>query len=181
MQPIENIQELSKSAKRVRLLIADVDGVLTTGSLLYDPNGTEIKIFNVQDGMGIKMLQQTGVHVAIITARKSAAVEKRMQDLKIEHVYQGQADKLQAYEELKQKLQITDAEIAYIGDDLPDLPLLRRVGFSVTVPNAPKVIQENTAWMTQASGGNGAVRELCEFIMHAQGTYQTVIDSYLQR
>jgi 3-deoxy-D-manno-octulosonate 8-phosphate phosphatase (KDO 8-P phosphatase) len=170
-----------EKARNIRLVISDVDGVLTSGALLYSSNGIELKVFNVQDGMGIKMLQQTGVQFAIITARKSEAVAQRMHDLKIEHVYQGQANKLLAYEELKQKLNITDHEIAYIGDDLPDLPLLRRVGFSVTVPNAPKIIQENVSWITCTKGGEGAVRELCELIMQAKGTYQPLIDSYLQR
>jgi 3-deoxy-D-manno-octulosonate 8-phosphate phosphatase (KDO 8-P phosphatase) len=171
----------AEKARPIRLVISDVDGVLTTGALFYQADGTELKVFNVQDGLGIKMLQQTGVNVAIITARTSEAVAQRMRDLKVEHVYQGQANKLPAYEELKQKLHLTDQEIAYIGDDLPDLPLLRRVGFSVTVPNAPQIIQEHAAWITCAEGGKGAVRELCELIMQAQGTYQPVIDSYLQR
>lgn len=170
-----------KKAREIRLVISDVDGVLTTGVLLYSSNGTEIKDFHVQDGMGIKMLQQTGVQVAIITARKSEALIQRMSDLKVEHVYQGQADKVRAYEELKQNLNLTDKEIAYIGDDLPDLPLLRRVGFSVTVPNAPKIMKKHANWITKTPGGKGAVRELCELIMKAQGTYQAVIDSYLQR
>ncbi len=170
-----------EKAKNIRLLISDVDGVLTTGVLFYGANGAEIKDFHVQDGLGIKMLQQTGVNVAIITAKESHAVTQRMQDLKVKHVYQGQSDKVLAYQELKQKLNLTDEEIAYIGDDLPDLPLLRRVGFAVTVPNAPHIIQKHVAWMTQNAGGKGAMRELCEFIMQAQGTYQTVIDSYLQR
>ena len=175
------MKKLRKKARHIRLVISDVDGVLTTGVLLYGPNGTELKDFHVQDGMGIKMLQQTGVHVAIITARKSEALNQRMSDLKVDHVYQGQSDKVLAYEELKQKLNVTDKEIAYIGDDLPDLPLLRRVGFSVTVPNAPKIIQKHAAWVTRNPGGKGAVRELCELIMKAQGTYKTIIDSYLQR
>lgn len=172
---------LNQKVKNIRLLISDVDGVLTTGALFYGPNGAELKDFHVQDGMGIKLLQQSGVNFAIITAKTSEAVTKRMQDLNVEHVYQGQSDKLDAYEDLKKKLNLTDEEIAYIGDDLPDLPLLRRVGFPVTVPNAPAIIQEYVIWTTQLEGGKGAMRELCEFILQAQGTYQSVINSYLSR
>jgi len=172
---------LVEKAKNVRLVISDVDGVLTTGTLFYGPNGSEMKDFNVHDGIGMRILQQSGVHLAIITAKKSHAVEQRMRDLNIEHVYQGQSDKLIAYEELKQKFGITDAEIAYIADDLPDLPILLRVGFPVSVPNAPKIVQEHVALITRAHGGKGAMRELCEIIMKAQGTYHAAIESYLQR
>jgi 3-deoxy-D-manno-octulosonate 8-phosphate phosphatase (KDO 8-P phosphatase) len=104
-----------------------------------------------------------------------------MQDLGIDHVYQDQVDKLPAYEELKQKLNLNDEQIAYVGDDLPDLPMLKRVGLAITVSNAPKIIQQHTHWITKAKGGKGAAREVCDFIMQAQGTYQAIIDSYLQR
>ncbi len=171
---------LIDKAKKIRLLIADVDGVLTNGSLFYGSQGSEIKEFSVHDGLGMKLLEKSGVHLAIITAKQSQTVAIRMQDLNIKHVYQGQSNKLLAYEELKQKLNLNDAEIAYIGDDLPDLPLLRRVGLSVSVPNAPKVMHEHVAWVTQAAGGQGAVRELCEFIMKAKGTYDAMIASYLE-
>jgi 3-deoxy-D-manno-octulosonate 8-phosphate phosphatase (KDO 8-P phosphatase) len=104
-----------------------------------------------------------------------------MKDLNITHVYQGNIDKLPAYEDLKQKLNLQDDQIAYVGDDLPDLPVLRRVGLGVTVANAPVIMQENVCWTTKANGGQGAVREVCDLIMHAQGTYQAIIDSFLQR
>jgi len=172
---------LVDKAKKIRLVISDVDGVLTSGTLFYGPNGSEIKDFNVHDGVGMKLLQQSGVHLAIITAKQSKAVALRMQDLHIEYVYQAQLDKLIAYEDLKQKLGINDAEIAYIADDLPDLPLLLRVGLPVSVPNAPKIIHEHVALVTRAHGGKGAMRELCDIIMKAQGTYYSIIDSYLQR
>ncbi len=172
---------LINKAKKIRLAIFDVDGILTTGSLIYAPDGTELKVFHVLDGHGMKMLRTTGVEVAIITARNSPAVTKRMQDLDIVHVYQGQQDKIAAYEDLKQKLTLTDEQIAYIGDDLPDLPLLRRAGVSTTVANAANLIKDNVDWVTTLEGGKGAAREFCEFIMHAQNTYQAVIDSYLAR
>ena len=172
---------LVEKAKNVRLVISDVDGVLTSGTLFYGPSGSEMKDFNVHDGIGMRILRESGVQLAIITAKTSHAVEQRMRDLNIEHVYQGQSDKLVAYEELKQKLNVTDAEIAYIADDLPDLPLLLRVGLPVSVPNAPKIVHEHVALVTRAHGGKGAMRELCEIIMKAQGTYHAAIEAYLQR
>lgn len=172
---------LINKAKKIRLLICDVDGVLTSGLLFYGPDGTELKAFNVQDGLGLHLLQASGVEVAIITARESYAVTQRMQDLKIKHVYQNQPDKVLAYEDLKKKLNLTDEEIAYIGDDLPDLPLLRRCGFAVTVANAPNILKDYAHWITSQPGGHGAARELCEFIMHAQDSFQPLIDSYVDR
>lgn len=173
--------DLDNKAKKIRLLIADVDGVLTSGALFYGNQGSEMKDFNVHDGLGMKLLQKSGVHIAIITAKQSQIVTLRMQDLEIKHVYQGQSNKLIAYQELKQTLGLDDSEIAYIGDDLPDLPLLLRVGLPVSVPNAPKIMHEHVAFITETAGGKGAVRELCEMIMKAQGTYDALIDSYLQR
>lgn len=170
-----------EKAKAIRLAIFDVDGVLSNGLLKYGTNGTEIKSFHVHDGLGMKLLQKYGVEVAIITARKSDAVTQRMQDLKISHVYQNASDKVLAYEELKKLLKVSDNEIAYMGDDLPDLPLLRRAGLAVTVPNAPAIIKQHANIVTKAKGGKGAVREFCEFILNAQGNYENAIQEYLQR
>lgn len=175
------METISERAKNIKLVIFDVDGVLTAGILSYGNDGIEVKNFHVHDGQGIKLLKQSGVDIGIITTCKSSIVKKRMQDLGIDHLYQGQVDKLPAYEELKQKLNLSDEQIAYVGDDLPDLPMLKRVGLAVTVSNAPKIIQQHTHWITKAKGGKGAAREVCDFIMQAQGTYQTIIDSYLQR
>jgi 3-deoxy-D-manno-octulosonate 8-phosphate phosphatase (KDO 8-P phosphatase) len=170
-----------EKAKPIRLAVFDVDGVLTAGTMHYSSNGIESKHFHVHDGQGLKLLQKSGVAIGIITTCKSDIIKRRMQDLGIEHVYQGQIDKLPAYEDLKQKLHLTDQQIAYVGDDFPDLPILSRVGLAITVSNAPKIMQEYTHWVTKKKGGNGAVREVCELIMQAQGTYQTILDSYLQR
>lgn len=172
---------ISERAKNIKLVIFDVDGVLTAGILSYGNDGIEVKNFHVHDGQGIKLLKQSGVDVGIITTCRSSIVKKRMQDLGIDHLYQDQVDKLPAYEDLKQKLNLSDEQIAYVGDDLPDLPMLKRVGLAITVSNAPKIIQQHTHWITKAKGGKGAAREVCDFIMQAQGTYQTIIDSYLQR
>jgi len=175
------MQSFIAKAKPIRLVIFDVDGVLTAGILSYGINGIERKNFHVHDGQGMKLLLKSGVHIGIITTCHSDIIQRRMQDLGIQHVYRGITDKLPAYEDLKQKLQLTDQQIAYVGDDLPDLPMLNRVGFAITVANAPAIIQQHAHWTTKAKGGKGAAREVCDFIMHAQGTYQSIIDSYLQR
>jgi len=171
---------LIEKAKKIRLVTFDVDGVLTAGDMSYSQNGIELKHFHVHDGQGMKHLRQTGVEVAIITACKSPAIKRRMEDLGITHVYQMQVDKRVAYEDLKQQLHLTDQQIAYAGDDLPDLPILSRAGLAITVANAPKIMQQYVHWTTKNKGGNGAVREICDFIMQAQGTYQTIIDFYLR-
>jgi 3-deoxy-D-manno-octulosonate 8-phosphate phosphatase (KDO 8-P phosphatase) len=174
------MKQVLEKAKAVRLLLLDVDGVMTSGNLLYSKDAIDYKAFNVHDGLGIKLLQKSGVRVGIITGCKSEIIKRRAHDLGIDPIYQGQDNKLLPYEEIKQKLQLTDAEIAYVGDDLPDLPLLRRVGLPLTVSNAPPLLQEQAAYVSLAAGGRGAVRELCELIMQAQGTYSGIIESYLQ-
>ncbi len=175
------MEKILQKAKLIKLAIFDVDGVLTDGKLIYGHNGHEYKAFHVQDGLGMKLLQSSGVAVAIITAKTSGIVTERMKDLKIEHVYQGYEDKLPAYETLKNKLQLTDTEIAYVGDDLPDLSVMRRVGLSITVANAPQLIQQSADWVTKKKGGKGAVREICEFILQAQGNLEAALQPYLNR
>ena len=173
------MKHLIDKAKKIKLAIFDVDGVLTNGSLFYSKEGSELKEFHVHDGVGIKLLQQAGIQVGIITACQSATVAKRMSDLGVVHVYQGQQNKLEAYEDLKKKLNLPDENILYVGDDFPDLPLLSRVGMGITVANAPKIMKQYVTWVTQANGGQGAVREICDFILEAQDLYQTAIRPYL--
>jgi 3-deoxy-D-manno-octulosonate 8-phosphate phosphatase (KDO 8-P phosphatase) len=175
------MEQLIEKAKKIRLVIFDVDGVLTNGTLIYGNNNTEYKQFHVHDGQGMKLLMTSGIHVAVITAKESDIVTQRMQYLEIPHFYQGNVDKLPAYEDLKKKLGLTDEEIAYVGDDLPDLPLLRRVGLPITVANAPKIIKQFAYLITVAKGGKGAAREVCDLIMEAQGTYTIAIEKFLQR
>jgi 3-deoxy-D-manno-octulosonate 8-phosphate phosphatase (KDO 8-P phosphatase) len=165
--------------RQVRLLILDVDGILTTGALYYGTNGFAMRGFHIHDGMGIKLLQKAGIEVAIISSKKSDAVELRLKELGIKHAYLGYEDKLPAYEDLKQKLHLTDIECAYMGDDLPDLPVLRRAGFAITVPNASEIIQQHVDYVTRKKPGKGAVREVCEFILETQGKLQSVLQSYL--
>lgn len=172
------MKEIIDKAKSIRLAIFDVDGVLTSGKLFYGPNGLEYKEFHVHDGQGMKYLQKSGIEIGIITACKSKAVAMRMKDLGIQYVYQGTLEKLPAFEDLKQKLCLENNQIAYVGDDIPDLPIIKQVGLGITVADAPLIMQQHADWVTKASGGNGAVREVCDLIMHSQGKYETILNEY---
>ncbi len=172
------MDELIAKAKSIKLLILDVDGVLTDGRIYLNDNGTQQLAFHIQDGLGIKLLQKTGVEVAIITGRQSQVVALRAEILGIKYVYQGNVDKRAAYQDLRLLLALTDAEIAYVGDDLPDLPLLQQVGLPIAVANARPIIKAQAAWQTQSHGGQGAVREACELIMQAQGNWEKTIHEF---
>lgn len=169
---------LSKAAK-IKLLIFDVDGVLTDGSLIVGDDGKEYKAFFSKDGLGIKMLQQTGVKIAVITARTSNVVIHRMQNLGIKHIYQGQLEKLPAFEEMLEKLDITAEQAAYVGDDVIDLPVMLRAGLAVTVQDAHPLVKQHAHWQTPRCGGRGAARDVCELIMQAQGTLEAQFQKYL--
>lgn len=163
----------------IRLVVLDVDGVLTDGRLLIGEDGTESKAFNIRDGHGIKMLQQAGVVVGIITGRTSASVKHRATDLSVEHLYQGREDKLTALNELLTKLTLQPAQAAFVGDDVVDLPAMLKVGLAVAVSDAHELVKEHAHWVTPGAGGHGAVREVCEMIMGVQGTYTTTMQRYL--
>lgn len=167
-----------RRAAAVRLLILDVDGVLTDGSLTYGADGEVTKTFNVLDGLGIELLQKTGVLVAIISARKSPVVVRRAADLKIPHVYQGTHDKRIAFAEVLALTGLTADQCGYIGDDVIDLPLLRKVGFAVTVPSGHPEVQHRAHYVTRNNGGRGAVREVCDLVMRAQNTYEAALAPY---
>ncbi len=166
-------------ARSVRLLALDVDGVLTDGSLYFHADGSESKAFNSLDGHGIKMLQASGVEVAIITGRRSKMVEQRAKALGIKILFQGREDKLVALKSIQESKQLEWSQIAYCGDDLPDLSAIKAAGLGITVPNAPDYMVQYADMCTNRNGGQGAVREICDFIMHAQGTLQDAIDHYL--
>ena len=166
------MQDIYRKAQQVRLAIFDVDGVLTDGALYYSDSGAEIKAFHVRDGQGLKMLQESGVRAAIVTSRRSKAVTLRARDLGIELLFQGVADKLQTCRGLLTDLALDPRAIAYIGDDLVDLPVMALCGLAATVPQAPVAVQRKAHYITEARGGHGAARELCELIMHAQGTLE---------
>lgn len=175
------MDDLSQKAQSIKVLALDVDGVLTTGLIYYGSQDIEMRGFFIQDGQGIKLLQASGLTVAIITAKKSEAIARRMRDLAVETIYMGYKDKLPAYEDLKQQLKVQDHEVAYMGDDLPDLPILIRAGLSFTVPQAPEVVKQSVDLVTKKKGGKGAVREACEYIMNAQNTYNNILKSYLTK
>lgn len=169
-----------KRASRVRLMIFDVDGILTDGSLHFGPDGEALKTFNVLDGHGIKLLQQSGVATAIISARQSPIVSRRAADLGITHVRQGIHDKRCAFEQLLGEIKISADECGFIGDDVIDLPVLTCVGFAVSVPGGHPEVKSRVHYVTQAAGGRGAAREICDFIMRAQGRYDDILAGYLQ-
>lgn len=173
------MKDILDKAARVRLLIFDVDGVLTDGSLFVGDDGQEYKAFNSRDGHGIKMLQKHGVIVGIITGRTSKVVEHRMANLGITHVYQGKLEKLPAYEELIDKLGIKPQETAYVGDDVVDLPVMRRVGLAIAVQDAHPLVVRHSHWQTPSRGGRGAARDVCEMLMEARGVLEQELDSYL--
>jgi len=172
-------QEVIDKAKNIRLLILDVDGVLSDGKLYFSNSGDEIKAFNSLDGHGIKMLQKSGVTVGIITGRKSEIVKARANNLGITLLMQGREDKLTALSELIADRQLSYQQIAHMGDDYPDLPLIRRVGLGLTTSNAHWVVKKNSHWQSQFQGGEGAVREACDLIMLAQETFDQALATYL--
>ena len=153
------MQEIFAKARIIKLLICDVDGVMTDGGLFFGDNGLEYKAFHSRDGLGITMLQRSGIPLAVITARTSEVVSHRMKNLNIDLVFQGQRNKVQAFEELRQKLQLNYTQIAYVGDDLVDLPVMRKAGLSIAVADAHERVKQQADWTTQHKGGHGAVRE----------------------
>ena len=167
------------AAKEIRLLVLDVDGVLTDGSIYYGNSGEELKAFNIQDGLGIKLLQGAGIEVAIITGRSSRLLSRRTAELGIDKVIQGREDKLTALNELLTDNAYKLDEIAYMGDDLPDLAVIRRVGLGMTVANASPSVAEHACWQSNRDGGRGAVREAAEFILKAQGKFAQAIEPFL--
>jgi 3-deoxy-D-manno-octulosonate 8-phosphate phosphatase (KDO 8-P phosphatase) len=174
------MQAVLEKAKKLKLLILDVDGVLTDGKLFFDNDGNEYKAFHSRDGHGIKLLRQTGVEVAVISGRKSSSVALRMKNLGIEYVYQGHENKIAAFNEIIEKLQITPDQAAHVGDDLLDLPIMTRVGLAIAVDDANFAVKQRADWCTTLPGGHGAVREVCDLIMQAQGRFDDVVNAYLK-
>ncbi len=173
------MKDILDKAAKIRLLVFDVDGVLTDGRLIVDDNGMEYKAFFSKDGLGIKMLQKTGVNVAVITARTSNVVIHRMESLGIKHIYQGQLEKLPAFEHVLQAEGIPAEQAAYVGDDVIDLPVLLRCGLAVAVADAHPLVKQHCHWVTPNQGGRGAARDVCELIMKAHGKLQQQFDYYL--
>ena len=173
------MKDILETASRIRLVVFDVDGVLTDGSLYIGDDGQEYKAFHSRDGHGIKMLLGQGVEIAVITGRTSRVVEHRMKNLGITHVYQGKLDKLPAFQELLEKLGVAEEQTAYVGDDVVDLPVMRRVGLAIAVQDAHPLVRQHSHWQTPSPGGRGAARDVCELIMEARGVLDDEMSHYL--
>lgn len=174
------MEDILSKAADIELVIFDVDGVLTDGRLYVTENGEEIKAFHSRDGHGMKMLQSTGVKIAIITGRTSNIVTHRMNELGIDLVYQGRQDKYPAFAELIKTLDLNAEQVAYVGDDVVDLPVMKHVGFAVAVQDAHFLVKQHAHWQTPNCGGQGAARDVCELIMEAKGVLQSELNKYVQ-
>lgn len=172
---------LLERAASIRMLVLDVDGVLTDGKLYFDSNGNEMKAFSSRDGLGLRCLQLCGIELALITGQQSEIVDRRAAQLGISHVYQGRQDKLDAFTHLLEKTGIDEQQVCYAGDDWIDLPVLERAGLAVTVPDADKIVKNSVHWVTSHSGGKGAVREICNLILVAQGLDKKVLDEIFKQ
>ncbi|MBO8144125.1 MAG: HAD-IIIA family hydrolase [Thermodesulfobacterium sp.] len=176
---MEYPESVLKKASKIKFLLLDVDGVLTDGRIIIDSQGNEIKHFNVLDGMGIKLLQKIGVEVGILSSRFSLVVKHRSKELGINVLIQGKLEKLNSYEKLLKEKNLKDEDVAYMGDDWVDLPILKRVGLAIGVPNAWYPINKYVDYVTKHPGGLGAVREVCDLILKAKGKWENLLKSYL--
>jgi 3-deoxy-D-manno-octulosonate 8-phosphate phosphatase (KDO 8-P phosphatase) len=164
-----------EKAKDIKLVILDVDGVMTDGRIVIDDNGLEQRNFDIKDGMGVVVLMMSGVEVAIITSKKSGSVRHRAEELKIKRFHEGIRKKTEPYEEMLKEMNITDAEVCYVGDDLVDLSMMKRVGLPVAVADAVQDVRDAAEYVTQARGGHGAVREVAELILKTQGKWDKIL------
>jgi 3-deoxy-D-manno-octulosonate 8-phosphate phosphatase (KDO 8-P phosphatase) len=172
------LDEIARRAARVRLLLTDCDGVLTDGRLYYSAEGESLKIFHIHDGLGLRLIKRAGLKLGVISGRRSAALEVRARELGVDYLFQGNDAKLGAYEEILAAAGLTDEQAAYVGDDLPDLPLLRRVGLAVAVANAVPEVRACAHYVTARPGGGGAVREVAELILQAQERWEGLWRAY---
>ncbi len=173
-------KEVKNIARNIKLLILDVDGVLTDGSIILDNKGNEYKLFHVRDGHGIKMLMKAGVEVAIITGRGSKVVERRAKELGIREVFQKCYDKVSAYQDLLLRYSLDKGEVAYVGDDVVDAPVMSKVGLPITVSDADRRIKKYALYVTKQRGGRGAVREVTDYLLEAKGLWKKIIDGYFE-
>jgi 3-deoxy-D-manno-octulosonate 8-phosphate phosphatase (KDO 8-P phosphatase) len=173
-------EPLLAKASKIRLIALDVDGIMSDGKLYFSANGDELKAFNILDGLGLKQLMAAGITVAVITGRTSPLTEKRMGDLGIPHLMQGREDKKVALQELVSTMGIRPEAIAYMGDDLPDLPALRFAGLGITVPNGYWLVRQHADYCTLAPGGGGAVREACDLLLTGHGKLEATLAPYLE-
>ncbi len=173
--------ELDQRLKNIKLLILDVDGVMTDGGLTIGDDGQEYKTFHSHDGLGMKLLKASGVSLAIITGRTSNVVKKRAESTGVAHFYQGAEDKLEAFHDLMKTSGLQPEQCAFMGDDVVDLPPMLQCGLAIAVPDSPQLLLERVHYVTRKSGGRGAVREVCELIMQAQGTFDAQMAQFLTR
>lgn len=171
-------EKLLKKIRRIKLLILDVDGVLTDGRIIIDDLGNETKNFDVRDGHGLKLLMRYGIDVVLLTGRKSKVVEHRAEELGINEVYQGTKNKVEVLEGILRERDTGSDNIAYIGDDIVDVPVFRKVGFSVAVADAMVYVKKAADYITEENGGRGAVREICEIILQVQGKWEEIASTY---
>ena len=174
-------QTIIERAKSIRLALFDVDGVFTDGNIHIDSQGEEIKTFNTLDGHGIRLLQHYGIKVGVITGRSSKALEYRMHDLNVEHVYQGSIDKYSAFQELLNKLNLTPEQTSFAGDDIVDLQVMSHCGLAIAVANAHSFVKKHAHWETSANGGHGAIREISELLLDAQGLLDEALNYNLRK
>lgn len=170
--------DIIKKAEKVNMLILDVDGVLTDGRIIYDNEGRELKFFHVRDGHGLKLLSRYGIKTGIITGRSSSIVDKRAGELGIEFVFQNVKDKKMVIDQIFKEQQVKPEEIAYVGDDIVDIPVFKRVGLRITVPDAPYEVRKEVDYITLNYAGKGAVREVCEIILKAKGLWEEIMEKY---
>ena len=179
-----SLDEASKRARHIRLLLTDCDGVLTDGSIYFASDGErergEINVFHIHDGLGLVLARGAGLKVGLISGRVSLPVAERARQLGLDHIYQGVESKLEVYEQIRETERLRDEQIAYLGDDLPDLPLLRRVGLAIAVADAVSEVRQCAHLITHRPGGHGAVREAIELILKAQGQWEEIIQRYMQ-
>jgi 3-deoxy-D-manno-octulosonate 8-phosphate phosphatase (KDO 8-P phosphatase) len=171
---------LAQRLQAVKAVMLDVDGVLTDGGIYYDPTGREIKRFHVADGLGMELLRHAGIRVVILSGRVAEAITRRAAELRVTDCYQGVRDKKAQIEKLRQQWQLKAEELLYVGDDLNDLPAFEAVGVRVAVANADDMLRSQAHYVTQATGGNGAVREVCEWLLKARGEWEKAVEAYLQ-
>ncbi|MCZ6562080.1 MAG: HAD-IIIA family hydrolase [Deltaproteobacteria bacterium] len=170
--------KIRRKAQRIKLLLLDVDGVISDGRIIVDNGGQEMKFFDARDGHGIRLLARAGIEVGLLTGRSSRVVTHRARDLGIRMVYQKVFNKVDVYQKIKQRKRLTDLEVAYVGDDIVDLPVLRRVGLSIAVRDAWEGLKNKVDYVTERKGGRGAVREVVEMLLHAQGKWGEVTKIY---
>jgi len=173
--------DIFEKAKKIELVVFDVDGVMTDGGLFFGDDGQEYKAFNSKDGHGLRMLHESNIKAAVITGRTSKVVEHRMKNVGIDLIYQGYRDKNPAFEELKKQVGLATSQIAFVGDDVVDLPVMGQVGLAIAVQDAHPFVKQHAHWITPRDGGRGAVRDVCELLLEARGELSAKLESYLSQ